>query len=205
MIATDTGSAGALDLISGMAAKTKAKKRDAKPEINEPSLDTVIAEWMRRKSEYDTAESLMKAAQDQIVTYVKPKRLEICTDLGKVCPSLLINQKLTYTQQCRYSIVPEERSADLAAAFGPNYARFFRPTLAISLKKDSANNESVLTRLVEALGADFFAAHFDVKRDLLVQETFHHEFSCRKEVQVVAQPFMDEETIRAYSPSLKVT
>jgi hypothetical protein len=39
----------------------------------------------------------------------------------------------------------------------------------------------------------------------LVQDAFHNDFTTRSEVQELAQPFFEEQTIRPYSPSLKVS
>jgi hypothetical protein len=146
----------------------------------------------------------MDAAKEQIVSTVRPKRLEACVVAGKVLPSVTVNNRLTYTQTCKYSNVPEERKESLQDAFGDTFELYFADTLSIGLKKEAANNEEVLEKLLEALGPEFFAMHFDVKRDLVVQEAFHHDYSVRVEVQETAQPFLDEETIRPYSPSLKV-
>jgi hypothetical protein len=122
-----------------------------------------------------------------------------------VVASVSVNGRLTFTQTSRYSTVPEARAEALAAAFGDQAARYFKPTLSISLKAASANNEAVLTRLIEALGGDFFQANFDVKRDYLVDASFHNDYSTKPEVQAIAQPFIDEQTIRPYSPSLKIS
>ena len=135
---------------------------------------------------------------------VAPQRLRLCQEQGKVLPSISVNSRLTYTQTGRYSTVPEARKEALQSAFDSTFGRYFHDTLAISLKPTSANNEAVLIRLVETLGPEFFAAHFDVKRDLLVQEAFHNDYSTRADVAEVAQPFIDEQTIRPYSPSLKI-
>jgi hypothetical protein len=194
----------ALSLIAGMATTTKKKGKSDKPEICDPSLDGVIDEFIVRKSEAETAEALRDAAAQQIISTVRPQRLTCCQQLGKVVASVSVNSKLTFTQTCRYSAVPEERGDAMAAAFGPEFDRYFKPTFTITLKPTSANNEAVLNELIARLSPEFFAANFDVKRQLLVQEAFHNSFSVNPAVQAIAQPFIDEETIRAYSPSLKV-
>ena len=202
--ATTPAASAAMSLIAGMAGKSTAAAKSKKPEVNDPSLDLVIKEYITRKAEAETAKALADSSAEQIIATVRPLRLQACVEAGKVLPSVSVNGALTYTQQCRYSAVPEERAEALAAAFGDAMDRYFKPTLKIELKTASANDEAVLTKLVEALGVDFFQAHFGVKRDLLVQDAFHNDHSTRPEVQAAAQPFIDEQTIRPYSPSLKI-
>ena len=203
-MATLTQNSGALNLVAGLAATTKGKAKDAKPAINDPALAESIETYIARKAEAETATALKDAAAEQIISAVRPRRLEACAAAGKVLASVTVNNRLTYTQTCRYSTVAEERKEALADAFGDAFGRYFADTLAISLKRESANDEAVLSRLIDALGGDFFAEHFEVKRDLLVQEAFHNDYSIRPEVQAIAEPFIDEQTIRPYSPSLKI-
>jgi hypothetical protein len=203
-MATVTPATDALNFVAGLATTTSAKK-DTKPVIQVPELAESIETYIVRKAEADTAQALADAAKDQIVAAVGPKRLELCVRAGKVISSVSVNRRLTFTQTSRYSTVPEARKEALAEAFGDSFGRYFQSTLAISLKRQSANDEQVLTELVSALGPEFFQAHFDVRRDLLVQDAFHNDFTTRSEVQELAQPFFEEQTIRPYSPSLKVS
>jgi hypothetical protein len=191
-------------LVNSLAATKKGAAKDSKPAIFDDSLAPVIETYITRKSEAETATALMEAAKEQIVSFVRPKRLEACAAAGKVIASLSVNNRLTFTQTCRYSNVLQERGDALREAFGESFARYFADTLSISLKRESANDESVLTKLVESLGGEFFAANFDVRRDLIVKDAFHNDYSCRPEVTELAQPFLDEQTIRPYAPSLKV-
>ena len=193
----------ALDLVSSMAAKP-AKKGSSKPVIEAPELSEVIDTFIVRKQEAETAQALCDAAKEQIVSFVRPKRLELCVRHGKVLASVSLNNKITFTQTCRYSKVPEARQEAIAEAFGEDTDRYFKTTLSLGLKSDSANDEAVLTKLVESLGTEFFSTHFEVSRDLLVQDAFHNDYCTRKEVQERAEEFIEEETIRPYSPSLKV-
>ncbi len=195
-------STSALNKIAGLAGRST--KKDTKPTIHEPALAEPIAVYIARKQEAETAKALADAAAEQIVSAVRPQRLKICATAGKVVSSVSVNGILTFTQTCRYCNVPQERKDALAEAFPATFDRYFSDTLQIGLKKESANNEVFLTKLLDALGEDEFSAHFDVRRDLVVNDAFHNDYSTRAEVQAVAQPFMDEQTIRPYAPSLKI-
>ncbi len=203
MNATTTSATSALSRVASLAKKSPAKK-DAKPEIFAPELSESIAVFIARDQEAKTAQALADAAKDQIVSAVAPRRLEACRDAGKVLASVSVNGILTYTQTCRYSNVAEERRDALEQAFGESFDRYFADTLAIGLKKDAANDERVLEKLLEMIGDEFFAEVFDVRRDLAVKEAFHNDYTTRPEVQAIAQPFIDEQTIRPYAASLKI-
>ena len=201
---TVTPTTDALNFVAGLAA-TKSAKKDTKPVIQAPELAESIETYIVRKAEADTAQALADAAKDQIVSTVAPKRLELCVQAGKVISSVSVNRRLTFTQTSRYSTVPETRKEALSEVFRDSFGRYFESTLSISLNRASANDEYVLTQLVSALGADFFREHFEVRRDLLVLSAFHNDYTTRSEVQELAQPFFEEQTIRPYSPSLKVS
>lgn len=203
MLTTTTAPTGASAFVAALAKKPAAKK-DTKPAINDPALSEPIAVYIARDQEAKTAQALADAAKDQIVSAVAPRRLDFCREAGAVLSSVTVNGLLTFTQTSRYCNVAEERREALEAAFGENFGRYFADTLTISLKKDAANDERVLSRLLEAIGPEYFAEVFDVRRDLAVRDVFHNEYCTRADVQAIAQPFMDEQTIRPYSPSLKI-
>jgi hypothetical protein len=73
------------------------------------------------------------------------------------------------------------------------------------MAKGSANDERVLEELIVKLGEEFIAKHFEIRRDLKVQEAYHHAHATRAEVQEAARPFVDREIIKCAAPSLKVT
>ena len=204
MSTTTTTSTSASAFVAGLAKTTKTTKKDTKPAINDPELSEPIAVYIARDQEAKTAQALADAAKDQIVSAVAPRRLDFCREAGAVLSSVSVNGVLTFTQTSRYCNVAEERREALEMAFGDNFPRYFADTLAISIKKDAANDERVLEKLLELIGPEFFAEVFDVRRDLIVKDVFHNEYSTRADVQAIAQPFMDEQTIRPYSPSLKI-
>lgn len=198
--------ANPLDLINQMAGKPKtAKSKSSKPGIDDPEIDEAINTFITQKAAAETAETLRDQAKDQIIARVGPMRLALCVANSAVAPSVLVNGKLTLTQTCKYCVVPQERAEDLAAAFGDDFDRFFRQTLGISLKPDSANNPEVLTALIERLGPEFFQEHFAVRRDLVVTDVFHNAYTTKPDVQETAKPFLDDQTIRPYAPSLRIS
>lgn len=199
-------SSGAKSILSSMAKKPASKSgKSDKPVLQDPLLADSIAAYITHKTAMDTAKALMEVAADQLLSAGRQARLGFCIAAGKVIASIGINNRLTLTQTCKYCVVPEERADDLQAAFGERYEKFFKPTLSIALKAESANNEDVLAALVDAVGAEFIEANFDVRRDVVVQEAYHIAYSTDENVQAIAQPFMDDQVIRPYTASLKIT
>lgn len=202
--------ANPLDLIAQMAAAPKAgkDKKPSKPEIDlSPELEAAAKEFITQKALEETAKARCAAAKDQLLAAAGPRRLAWCVAQKAVQASVAIVAgavRLTMTQTKQYSKVPEARTADLKAAFGEQYERFFTATMAIGLKPESANNNDVLTALIEKLGPVFFAQHFAVTRDLEVAEAFHNAYTTDASVQAIAKPFIDDQTIKPYSPSFKV-
>jgi hypothetical protein len=197
--------ASAMDTILKLAKTAPARgSKSEKPAVNDPALNAQIEEFIRLKHEAETAVSLRDAAEEQIISTVRPHHLDACRRAGEALTSMTVNGRLNFIQKNQYTNVPEERADDLAAAFGEQFEQLFRPTLKISLLERSANNEAVLETLLTKLGPEFFAEHFAVKRDLVVQKTFHERYCTDPQVQALAKPFVEDRTVRAYKPTLTV-
>jgi len=195
----------AMDLLGSMArAKPAGKAKETKPSLNMPELDSHIATFIAQKAAEETAAALKDAAKDQITMAVGPQRLRLCTEAGVVMPSITVNGRLTFTRDRRYSLVVQERRDDLLDTFGEKFKTYFAETLAISLKPEAAANETVLAEMIEKLGPEFLAQHFDIRRDMSVTEAFHHGYSTDPIVREQAKPFIDDQTIKPYAPSLKI-
>lgn len=134
--------------------------------MHDPSLTALIDSFINHKGAAETEQALADQAKDQILEKARPFRLEQCVKQGKVMSSITINGKLAMSQSCKYCAVPQERGADLKTAFGKEFGQYFQPTMTIGLSKASANDEAVLKTMLDKLGPEFVARHFEVKRDL---------------------------------------
>lgn len=203
---TATPTPSALDLVNQMAgaAKTPAKK-PSKPTLRDPQLDQAIDQFIAAKQQEETAHALKLAAEDQLMEAARPFRLEASEQAGQVVASISVNGRITATQQCRYSAIPEDAAGELEAAFGDDADRFFDTTLKIGLNRESANDEAVLRVLVERLGPEFFQQHFEVSRDRLVRPAFHAAYSTDPAVRKTAAPFVEGAVIRPAKMSFRVS
>lgn len=199
------GAVDAFALIAGMADTPKKSGKKDKPEVKDESLNPLIEKFKTAKRAEEDAKAVKDSVKDQITAIVGPKRLELCVEAGEVLSSVKVNGTLTFTQQSRYTPVPQEATDQLKEAFGDDFSRYFVPTLEIKLNDASANNAEVLKFLLDKLGPETFQKHFTVRRDLLVQPVFHNEYTTRADVQETASPFMMDNTIKPYAPSLKVS
>lgn len=203
--AASKGSGGALGLIASMAAAAPAKKgRTDKLTVSLPEMEPHIERFIEAQGEIDRWTAIAETERAQIDAAAGPARLEACRRAGKAEASVLINQRMTYTQQNRYSAIPAERMPELEEAFGHSARDYFRQTLKIELTEAAAEDEELLGALIEAIGPEVFARSFKVTRSVKVTEAFHTDYTLKPGVQERAQPFTDDQTIRAARASLKV-
>lgn len=189
-------------LVAGLAL-AGMKPKGGKPEVKDPSLDPLIEKRIEQKRAFDDAEAALATTDDQLLATIGPKRLEACRRLGKVESSIRVNGKLTMTQKAQYCEIPQERENDLAAAFGEKARVYFPARVSLSLTDEAAQDEGVLQALVDALGPEKFEQVFRAKRVLIVSEVFHVESTLSEEVAQLAKPFTDDQTIRAFKPTLR--
>lgn len=202
---TTQTSASAMSRLAALATqKPKKGSKAPKPGFTDPALDKAILDFITHKRAMESAEALMKAAQDQITTTGRRQLRAASSRAGEALSSVSVNDRLVLTQQNRYSVVPGAAADDLREAFGAQYEKFFKATFAISLKPESANNEAVLNELMERLGDEFVAEHMLISRDLIVDKAFHAAYLLDDAVAAAADPFLAEQTIKPYSASLKV-
>lgn len=207
-----------LDLVNAMAGKTVEKKggKPGKPTVQIDSLDDrkgddgsvipgPITTFLEQKAAEATAKALKEAAEQQILSNVGPERLKACVRAGEVHASIGVNDRLTFTLPRKYSVVPQEHAEDLEKTFGDDYSRYFDAQLAIGLAPGAANDEAVLAKLIELVGAEFFQANFEVRRDLKVTEAFHKDWSTKTAVQETAAPFFADHRLKMNKASLKRT
>lgn len=201
---------GAMSLLAGLAATAPAKKGKAdKPELQDAALGESIEAFIKHQAAMESAEALMQAAKGQLTARAREHRYEFCATQGKVISSTSLcagpgKPKLTFTMQNRYSAVPGEHVPALQDAFGEKYPLYFKSAFELKLNETSANDEAVLTELIEKVGQEFLAKHFAIKQVVKVQEALHNAITVQSDVRAVAQPFLDQEIIKPASPSLKV-
>ena len=204
MSATATSPLAFIESMAGNGAATGKKAKKQKLGFHDPALDTDIQQFVNADREVTKWESVRQTTEARILARAVPARLDLCRSEGKLESSIRVNDVLLMTQKCQYSKIPADRLPELGEAFGDDSERYFIPRLNITLTPEASANEADLGKLIRALGPDEFRRVFKVERWAEVSETFHSDFTLRPEVQETALPFVDEEVIRSYKPTLRL-
>jgi len=203
MSATMTAPMDLLKQMAGASKKPAAKRKQDKPEVNDPALDQQIDTWTEARREAARHKSLADTAEAQILAAALPAYREACRQAGRHEASAKVNGRLLMTAANRYSAIPQDQEAELQATFGDDFDRYFKSSMRIALTDEAAADEAFLARLIEALG-DEFARRFVVTRTLTPTEALHLDMVMRPEVEERARPFVESEVIKPAKPSLKL-
>lgn len=201
---TTTAPVSALDLVLGMG-KTTAKGKPVKAKV---AADDTVSKLLEEYFEHDRMAKSHKASaetvRDQIISHAKPLFYEACKAAGKSLSSVRIG-KGTMTVTNNYSTINADDGDTLAEAFGDNYPTYFRRHIELSVNKEAANDDAFLADLVGLVGAEFFQKHFAVKHGIKVTDAFHAALALDHTAREKAQPLIDAQVIKPYSPSIKMS
>jgi hypothetical protein len=195
----------ALAAVAAIAAATPkpAAARSGKLAAHDPSLDDPIARFLEAKREADRWTALMETAEAQIIERGRELRIAECRRARRLESSIRLNNAVTMTQKAQYCKIDPAYIADMETAFGADAGRYFVQRLKIELTEQSAADENVLAELLRAFGEDGFARIFKTTRTVEVTEQFHHDLTLLPEVEAAARPFLDDETIKPYKPTVR--
>lgn len=201
-----TGAKSAVDILKSLGAKPKpADNKKQKPTFAvDEILTQLIDEYLEHAEKAKDEKTFADNYRDEIVSRARPIYHEACRREGKAISSIKIG-KVTMEVKNMYTSISYDQSQSLADAFGEDYGRYFRAVTELSIKKTSVEDADVLLHLVQGLGVDFFNEHFDQKTVLKVKEPLHSDIQTRPDIRDKAQPFIDAQIIKPYSPSLKLS
>lgn len=192
-------------LLASMAKSAPKKTSGSKPKegISNDALNSAIDKWIEADKEVRKWDGIKTTLHAQITGFAKPARLEACRSAGKVESTVTVNGRLNFSQKCQYSKIPAEHQEELTKAFGfKDAANYFKLRTTLSLKPEAVEDAELLGKLIEVLGEDGFAKAFTALQHLEVTETFHADYTLKPAVEKKAQPFLDSEVIKPYSPTL---
>lgn len=202
-MSTITAPVSALDLVLGMGKATiKGKPAKAKVAADD-GVSKLLAEYFEHDRMAKSHKASAETVRDQIISHARPLFYDACKTAGKSLSSVRIgNGTMTVTNN--YSTINPDEGEALAEAFGDNYPTYFRRHIELAVNKESANDDDFLAELVGLVGADFFQKHFAVKHGIKVTDAFHTAMSLDRTTRDKAQPFIDGQVIKPYSPSIKL-
>lgn len=202
-MSTAIATVSALDLVLGMG-KSATKGKPAKTKV---AADDGVSKLLTEYFEHDRMAKSHKASaetvRDQIISHARPLFYDACKTAGKALSSVRIgNGTMTVTNN--YSTINPDEGEALAESFGDNYPTYFRRHIELSVNKESANDDAFLAELIGLVGVEFFQKHFAVKHGIKVTDAFHSAMLLDGAVREKAQPFIDGQVIKPYSPSIKL-
>ena len=209
--------ADVLDALRKMArgAAAASKKGSDTPLVERPDLADLLGRWAEAKREAARFDSLVRAHADQIAAAARDERLRASGRAGRVLATVRLSGggvSCDVTQGGRYCRVPDETPAQLARlaqlreAFGDDFGRYFRERLDVAPAEGAAADEEFLAGFVGLLMGHYgerFAALFSTTQTFTATRAFHEDYTLRPDVEARARPFVEDETVKPYAPSVK--
>ncbi len=195
--------------------KTKAtsgpKSGDSKPvvQVTDPATVAAIAEALRCKKESEELKVLGDAHKDQAVAGLRSLYYEACLQRGEAASTVALHVEgkpvAKLTSQCMYVGADPERAAEIRGVFPDEeeYARYFKDQLKLSVKKDSAGDDSFLEQLQEKCGEAFLEKHFEWSTKIVPTKALHADLVLRPDVRERCAPLVQGKIINQYSPSIQ--
>ena len=208
----------ALDALRKAAGGSATKKKGSTPMVVVPELAQPLKSWAENKRLAETYQALADTFKAQLVSAGRGEQINASRAAGEVLSTVKIASSpdptatfCNVTVTSRYCKIPNETDAhkarleQLADVFGDDYPRYFKESLDITVNSEAVNEDFIAgfyTLLSEHYGDDF-AKFFVVKQEFLPTKAFHNDYTLKADVQAKAQPFIEDDTLRGYSPSVK--
>jgi hypothetical protein len=213
-----------LAMLDAMASGTKTRKKSANPTINRPELAASLLAWETNKAKEAHYKSLRETAEAQIIAAAAEERIKACRAARDVVTTVKLaaevedangvrNASVSITQQCRYCDIKTEdpgqakRLEQLKAALGSSFSKYVASEMSVSLSDAALADQTFLRGFVklmmESYGAEEFGKRFVIKKALTPTKEFHRDYALDETLYAAVKPFMDDDTIRAFKPSVK--
>lgn len=193
-----TKAVSALDMLKSAA---KSAKKDSKPILNSPDLESTLRAFLKHTSDAESHETLAKQAKDQLLEPARAFLMAECERTGKTMSSITIQcgeLKATYSLKSQYCDVAVTDKPILEAVFGEETSKFFKDKLEIKIK-DEAMTDEVLGKLVEIIGID----NLEIKNTIKVTEGFHNQFVGSAAFREKCHGLIESGKVRPYAASIK--
>ena len=170
--------------LSDVLAKTKVDKAksDKVHSHHDESLKAPLDRWVAAKRQLTNLKAELETIELSVLEKTR-KVAEMVVPKGK--QSIVVNDSVRITFTERYS------GASICPA---EYSDMLKETRQIALKKEVANDDALLTKVIEALGADLFAQVFESKIVFIPQslaDYFKLPQSLQEEVHLAKPSFRE--------------
>lgn len=197
-----TTKTSAASLILGMASKTSGTAKPKASVVTDSNLDALVDKYLESDRLAKSYKAQADTIRDQLVAEAKPQFFSACEVAGKALSSVKLG-KGVITITTNYSTIDTEDGPKLDAVFGEDTG-YFKRHIELSVSKEASNNDDFLDELLEKVGVEFFQKNFVVKHGIKVTEAFHSAYMLNPAVREKAQPLINAQVIRPYSPSIRL-
>lgn len=191
--------------IFGKAATKPAKGSKSKtPAVEISGLEAAIKEWRKADAEMDDAKSRKELAETVILPAAEDQRVKECRTDGEFHSSVKINGQILVSTQNRYTNIAVEDRGALEAVFGDKTDTYFKPDMEIKLTDEALKDDTILKKLISAVGEANLSKYFDVKQFISPTETLHEQRTLDPEIEVKAKKLMGQGILKPYKAAVKI-
>lgn len=191
-------------IVAAAASGAEVKKgKDESPRVELPQHAESINNWAQAHNDKKDAESRMAEAEAKFLKDVEQARVEACRTDGKYHSTVKVNGKISASAANRYSEIDTKDFPTIEKVFGDKTKDFFKERTEITLTEAALNDENIMQKLIEAVGAEKFTTYFDVKQFVKPTETFHEGRALDIEVGAKANVLMEQGIVKPSKIAVK--
>lgn len=166
----------AADLLAG--ATKKGKSTNHLVYVGEAGCEAATR-WLDLSNRLAETERELALARDQVLDVIRPWHEDTCSRRRAHESTVVIQTPtgaLRVSFQHRYTKLALDREEHLRQLLGDDYERYFKRAVSLKVKKEVAEDperlDVMVLSLAESLGAENFAALFEVEQSLTPTKTF---------------------------------
>jgi hypothetical protein len=173
------------------------------PAISLENHTKAIEAWIKANADLKDAEAKKLEAESEFLPDAEAARIGECRRDGKFYSSVKVGDKIVVSVQNRYAPISPRDHGALEKTYGGKTEDYFKTKTDISLTDAALNDETILQKLIAAIGEDKFTQYFDVKQSIVPTEQFHEARALNAEVGAKASSLIEMGILKAYKPAVK--
>lgn len=190
------------DAVKKAAKKKTTKSKSKTPDVMRDDLNEAIEKWLEAHKMEKDSKALKAQAEAAMLDDIEDERVKACRTDGEFHSAVKVNGKVTVSVQSRYSPIGTEVEEEIKEIAGEKYDEFFKEQTSVALTAAALADETLLGRLMEAVGEDF-ERYFEVKQAIVPTKAFHEQRATSPEVGEVFNKLRDEGLVKPYKASVK--
>lgn len=192
-------------ILSKAATRADAKPSKSKtPSVSLPQHAQTIETWLKADTDLKDAMARKASAEDVFLRDVEGQRLAESRRDGKYYSSVKVDNKIVVSVQNRYSPIQTADYPAFDEVFGARTKDFFKTKTEISLTDAALTDETILQKLIAAVGEEKFGLYFDVTQFVAPTELFHETRTVNAEVGNQADQLIQQGLLRPYKSAVKL-